>query len=106
MEGGIDKEALAPMWFSYRLADELDLSEDQQDKVRSILDARREEAEGVLEEFGPRLRAHWDTLHLEIRTILTTDQQALFDGFRQREDERMFRRMSSPWPGGPPGGFP
>ena len=91
------------MWFSDRLARELDLDEEQREMIKNILESRRERADDILERVGPTLKAELDSMHIEIRAILTPDQQLLFDQFQEREGERMFRRMSNPMRGPPSG---
>ena len=106
MEGGADPRGLMPMWFSDRLAHELDLDEEQREIIQNILESRRERADDILEKVGPTLKAELDSMSIEIRAILTPDQQLLFDQFHERERERMFRRMSNPMRGPPSGSTP
>ena len=98
-EEGADPRGLMPMWFSDRLAHELDLDEEQREMIRDILDSRRERADAILERIGPTLKAELDSMNIEIRAILNPDQQLLLDQFQEREGERMFRRMSNPMRG-------
>lgn len=83
---------LAPMRISDRLARELNLTEDQKEQVLAILEARTRRSEERLSEILPRLKADLDSMFLEVREILTPEQQQLFDERREREEERMFRR--------------
>lgn len=102
MEGGPDRFGVAPMWLADRLAADLDLTEEQRDQVSAILESRQARASNALEEIGPFLRAQLDSMNLEIRAILTSEQQVIFDQFVAREDERIFRRMGTSPPGIPP----
>jgi hypothetical protein len=103
-EGGPDRFRIAPMWMADRLANQLSLTEEQREAVGSILEARQARASEALSEMGPFLKAQLDSINLEIRGILTPEQQERFDEFVAREDERMFRRGGFPRPEGPPGG--
>jgi len=100
-DGGFPDRGLAPMWVSDRLATVLNLSEEQKGQVQSILEGRADRADAKIAEMMPGLRAELDSMYLEVRAILTSDQQGLFDEFRAREEERMFRRGPGAWPGGP-----
>jgi Spy/CpxP family protein refolding chaperone len=102
MEGGPDRFGVAPMWMADRLAAELSLTDEQRDQVSGILESRQARASDALREIGPFLRAQLDSMNLEIRAILTSEQQVVFDQFVAREDERMFRRMGPSQPGIPP----
>ena len=104
-EEGADRRGLMPMWFTDRLARELDLTEEQREGIKDILDSRRQQADELMEQIGPRLKAELDSMQLEIRALLSPEQQLLFDQFQEREGERMFRRMSNPMRGPPPGGL-
>ncbi len=100
-----DRRSLVPMWLSRRLTAELDLDESQQEELKVLLETRRERAEEDLAELMPNLMAQMDSLLLEIRRILTPEQQTLFDRYRKGEDARIFGRRPTTFPGTPPGGF-
>lgn len=104
-DGGPDRFGIAPMWLADRLADQLSLTEEQRGQVASILESRQARASEALSEIGPFLKAQLDSTNLEIRAVLTPEQQERFDEYVAREEERMFRRGGYPRPGAPPGGF-
>lgn len=85
---------LAPMILSERLSDRLGLSEDQLNRIHQIMEDRRAASSEILQELGPRLRSAIDSLELEIREVLSDDQQALFDEF-MAEDRELFRRRGA-----------
>jgi len=104
-ESGRDRFGIAPsMWLAERLSAQLDLSSEQREEVVAILESRQTRATEALEEMGPLLRAQLDSMNLEIRAVLSPEQQEVFDEFVSQEDERMFRRMGGSRSGGPPGG--
>mgnify|MGYP006279472847 CR=1 FL=1 len=101
--GGPRELGITPMWFSRRLADELDLSEEQEEDIRSVLETRRQRAEEAMADAAPVLRAQFDSVQMEIREILTPEQRTLFDEFRDVERERAFRRFPGVPADSPPG---
>lgn len=102
MEGGSRGFGMAPMWLADRLAAQLELTAEQREAVTAILEARRARASEAMEEMGPFLKAQLDSTNMEIRAVLTPEQQERFDEFVDREDERMFRRGGFPRPGDSP----
>ena len=87
----------SPDRFLSGLTRRLELTPDQEDRIRAILTESRTYADSVYEEVEPRIRAHLNETQQEVRSVLTEEQ-------RERYDE-MFRRMRSRGPprGGPPG---
>lgn len=75
-----------------RLLEELQLTQDQSDRVHAILEAHRPHTDAVLDEFLPRLRAVADSIRDQVRAVLTPVQQAALD------------RWQPPFDGPPPGG--
>ena len=55
----------------------------------------------MLEEIHPRLRAHLDSVRMQIRSILTEEQVEMFDRF-EREGGHMFMRGMDGRGGGRP----
>lgn len=92
-----------PMLIADRLDAQLALTEAQKEGVTAILEARQARASAALEEIGPFLKSQLDSMNLEIRALLSPEQQKRFDEFAAREDDRIFRRMGGPWPGAPRG---
>ncbi len=86
----------SPMMLSDRLAGTLELTEEQQTRVRQILEGRHARAAEVLEGIEPRLRAQLDSIRAEIRGILTPSQQEQFDRLMEQEEELFTRRMARP----------
>jgi hypothetical protein len=77
---------------------ELDLTPEQHDKLRVIVDRHRPELEAILRETFPKARAINEQIEKEVREILTEPQ-------RKKLDEIKLRRPPPP-PPPPPGGFP
>jgi len=61
------------------LRDALGLTEDQETRIRVILETGRPRTDSVMNEFLPRLRAVTDSIRAEVRTLLTPEQQEIFD---------------------------
>ncbi len=101
--GGPRELGITPMWFSKRLADQLELSEEQEEEIHSVLETRRQRAEEAMAKTAPILRAQFDSVQMEIREILSPEQRALFDEFRRRDRERAFRRFPGAPVDSPPG---
>ncbi len=92
----------SPMSLSERVAGMLELTDDQRQQVKEILEVRHGEAAKILKGIEPRLRAQLDTITVEIRSLLTPEQQERFDLMLEREEEMFTRRMARPDTGGPP----
>lgn len=82
---------------------ELDLTAEQQDKARIILDRHHAEIEAMMKESFPKIRESRDRAFDEIRTLLTEDQQKRFDAKRAEIEKHGpgFPPMGPP-PGHPP----
>lgn len=78
----------------------LDLTSEQQTKIRTILEAhqgdRRAVWDDMVEHCGDSLRKQKAALDADIRAVLTPAQQTKFDALSRRQEERFFHR-------GPPG---
>ena len=57
----------------------LGLTEEQRTEITTIFERRRPQTESVLHELMPHLQAINDSIHAEIRNILTPEQAALLD---------------------------
>lgn len=84
------------------LTDRLDLTEEQQDQIREIFQHREQAAEEVMRGMRERLRLTMDSTDLEIRSVLTPEQQDAFDRFQEEGRERLGRRFPGGGPPGPP----
>lgn len=62
-----------------RLIRDLRLDDAQRAKLDQILEAKRQKLEAVRTETRPRFREIHDAVRLEIRALLTPEQQAKFD---------------------------
>jgi protein CpxP len=78
-----------------RLTKELNLTKDQQDKIKPILEdqqkqmqALREDTSTSMEDRMPKMRDIRKTHVDQIRAILTSDQQAKFDDMQKKMMER------------------
>jgi Spy/CpxP family protein refolding chaperone len=67
-------EGVPPAW-----REQLRLTADQDRQIHEILEKNRPRADAVLDQFLPRLRAMTDSVRAEVRTVLTPEQQELFD---------------------------
>jgi Spy/CpxP family protein refolding chaperone len=72
--GGQPRRSMAIM-----LQRRLELSEAQRAQIEQIFTARRAKTEMVLQDVEPRIQAQRDSTDLEIRAILTPEQQAAFE---------------------------
>jgi Spy/CpxP family protein refolding chaperone len=98
---GMPKE-FWPMHINERLAQRLNLTAEQQEAIQEIMERRRTESSSLLEEIYPRLRASLDSMHAEIRALLTEEQAEGFDRFQGEGPEMFMRRLEGRGPG-PPG---
>lgn len=71
-----------------RLTQRLGLTEAQRERIELILAADREKADSIFDEMKPRLRARYDSTTSAIRGVMTPEQQAEFDRYRQERRER------------------
>ena len=69
-----------------RLARELTLSESQRDSIAAILANSDTAMQGVWSEVRPQLDAIRAGIRVQIRTVLTLDQQAVYDSLARRSD--------------------
>lgn len=79
------------------LKDGLDLTADQNTKIQAIIEGSRSRTDAVFEEVMPRLRTITDSVRVEIRAVLTPEQQKVFD-----ERQPPFFREGGAFRGGPP----
>lgn len=70
----------------------LELTEPQRAEIERMLTAERAKTDSVLREMRPRLHARYDSMTARIRGVLTPEQQAEFDRYRDERRERMRRR--------------
>ena len=74
------------------LSRELDLSDDQRQRVAEVLqkhrDERRELSRRMFEGCGEPLRAHRARVSAEIRAVLNPDQQARYDALEKERSQR------------------
>jgi Spy/CpxP family protein refolding chaperone len=61
------------------MCEELHLTPPQIDRIDGILASNRPRTDAVLDQFLPQLRALTDSIRAEVRTVLTPEQQQLFD---------------------------
>lgn len=75
-----------------RLTQRLGLTEDQRARIDSILAADRQKADSIFDEMKPRLRARYDSTTSALRAVMTPEQQAEFDRYRQERRARAHKR--------------
>ena len=92
MRGQPHADFLPPMF------EELDLTPEQAQRIRQILEGSRSQMDSVLGLMMPRLHALTDSVRMEIHAVLTPEQAERLDRLMNR-----MRRRGLPAPGGPPG---
>ncbi|MCP3982501.1 MAG: hypothetical protein GY716_24635 [bacterium] len=85
--GGPHREGRGPFHVE-RLKRHLDLTAEQEDEIRRIVDASREEADALMREVRPQLHEQMDRTRTEIRGVLTPEQLESFDQLRERHRRR------------------
>jgi Spy/CpxP family protein refolding chaperone len=81
MQGGPPQGQRLPPYI-----EELDLSSEQHDQVRTILQAQRPKVDSALVTVLPALQRISDSTFASIRAVLTPEQQKLFDAARPQRD--------------------
>jgi protein CpxP len=92
-----------------RLTKDLELTPEQQQKVRPLLEAHHDGIQALLDknptasrqELGPQIHAISDETHRKIQALLTDPQRELEKAMQQREHNGQENRRSAP-PGAPP----
>lgn len=84
---------------------QLRLTDDQDRRIREILEKNRSRADAILDQFLPRLQAVTDSIRVEVRAVLAPDQQKTFDRLQPALDRPLPDRRH-PFGGLPPGGRP
>lgn len=79
--------------FLDRLTRELDLSEDQRERIEAILMTRGPRTEEIMSQVRERLRIVMDSVDAEIRAVLTPEQFEAFDRLETRGREGLERRF-------------
>ncbi len=92
-----------PPPFTREMEERLNLSEDQQEKLQTILRDSREESESIRRELRPRLENNLKATQDRIGEILTPEQHKMFDEL-VRQDARRAQRFFLDGPPPPPGG--
>jgi Spy/CpxP family protein refolding chaperone len=83
-DGGFESHRMPPP-----LAD-LDLSAEQQQQVRVILDRYHPRLQEAMQTSWPRLKPVFDEMAVELKVFLTPDQRVRFDKRRKEMEERRF----------------
>ena len=79
-----------------QFADRLKLDAAQSAKVDSILEAFRQTFSQVQGEYWKSFHAKRDTLRMSIRSLLSAEQNKLFDDYIREMDQRESRRRENP----------
>jgi Spy/CpxP family protein refolding chaperone len=74
----------------------LSLTPGQREQVDEVLARRREQADALWKESGPRLSELMDSTRAEIRVVLTAEQRAEYDRLLAERRERHEKRRKSP----------
>ena len=80
------------------LDDKLDLSAEQHEAIRPILEEGHRQLKKIRKEMGPRLHEIMDTIKARIKENLTTEQQEKFE--TELRDEFLRKPGPPPFPGG------
>jgi Spy/CpxP family protein refolding chaperone len=80
-------------------SDELDLSDEQQARVDSLLEEQREKADKLLSDMEPRLKALHDSTNAAIERLLTPDQREEFERIKEERREVIVRSFIEPGAG-------
>ncbi|MGE0324180.1 MAG: Spy/CpxP family protein refolding chaperone [Polyangiaceae bacterium] len=85
--------------------EELDLTQEQQAKVKAIFDRHRPEIEAAVRETFPKVQAINEQTEREVKEILTDAQKQRFEELKKRRKHHGPRPPGEPWmaPGGPGG---
>jgi periplasmic protein CpxP/Spy len=82
------------------LSDHLNLNQDQQTRVRSILLDQHDQAMALIQDNSMERQAKIDKIHNlrtvtidKVRQVLTSDQRPRFDEMVQQQDDRMRQRQ-------------
>jgi Spy/CpxP family protein refolding chaperone len=75
----------------HRFSNELDLTEEQKEKMKFILDESREKMEDVRRQAEENMRPVLKESKTRIREVLTPEQQEQYDKISKRMDKRMHR---------------
>lgn len=81
--------------------EELDLTAEQQEQIRDILEQSRPRTEELLDSMLPRLRAVTDSVRNEIHAVLTPEQAVKLDSLMADQRGRFRGMRRGPWERGP-----
>ena len=68
----------------------LDLTKDQERQVREVVDRYHPRMEAAMRQTWPVIKPVFDEMAVEIKALLTDEQQAQFDRKRQEMEQRRF----------------
>lgn len=97
--------AMAGRLFGAHLARRLDLSEEQQEEIRAILEESRREGEELRNRMRPEVEMLMQRTRAAIEEVLTPEQQEKFEEMRQFDRRPIERLFLGPM-GGHPEGHP
>lgn len=90
------------------LSDQLNLSQDQQSKLKQILTDQHEQAMALIQDNSMDREAKMDKIHslrsntiAKVRDMLTAEQKPKFDAMVQQQDERIHERQQQDQGGNP-----
>ena len=92
------EERMPPPMLAPIPLEEFDLTQQQWEDIRIIVDRRRPELDAILQETYPKVRKITDEIDKEVRDVLTPEQKVRFDELK--------KRPPSPHRGGRPPGPP
>ena len=78
-----------------RLTEELELSRQQQDSIRAVLDRHRPEMDSMWQEVRPRFDSVRTIMRGEIRTQLTPEQQQKYQQMIERRERESRERKNA-----------
>jgi hypothetical protein len=84
---------------------DLMLSKDEESKVHDVMEKHRPELEAALKDTFAKVRTIHEATEIEVRALLSPEQQKRFDEIKARRPPEPVPGMMPPGPGGGPGGL-
>jgi hypothetical protein len=87
---------MAPMRYSDRLADRLNLSSEQRIRIDSILAEEQVRARALAQEFQPQFRTLAEQTRMRVESVLTDEQREQMRAMRLQRSRRMGDQRQPP----------
>ncbi|MFC1572720.1 Spy/CpxP family protein refolding chaperone [Candidatus Eisenbacteria bacterium] len=93
-----------PMRMTEHLVEDLDLTDEQAEQVKEIVEGRRKAMRALRDEIHPRFEAELEQMRQEIEAVLTPEQAERWNERIERFGRRWLKHEHGPmFPHGPPG---